>query len=147
METITCNHCLKDKPDAEFNWRRKSIGMRQRTCRECQKTQKNSWYQRNKEKHKTNVAENKQEHINATRQHIYEYLSTHPCIDCGEADPKVLEFDHVRGQKRGTVSRMIANGFSVQVIQKEIEKCEVRCANCHKRKTSQQQSWFRESWK
>ena len=66
--------------------------------------------------------------------HIMEYLSAHPCVDCGETDPIILEFDHVRGKKLGNVS-VIATKGSMKNLVAEIAKCEIRCANCHRRKT------------
>ena len=41
------------------------------------------------------------------------YFATHPCADCGESDPVVLTFDHVRGTKRGNVSDMIRDGLGL----------------------------------
>lgn len=64
---------------------------------------------------------------------IKNYLSKNPCIDCGEKDPLVLEFDHVRGRKKGGISDL--KRYSSKILLKEIAKCEVRCANCHRRKT------------
>ena len=61
-----------------------------------------------------------------------EYLKTHPCVDCGEHDPIVLEFDHVRGTKINCVSVGVKDSWSVEKLTEEINKCEVRCANCHK---------------
>jgi hypothetical protein len=46
----------------------------------------------------------------------------------------MLDFDHLR-DKKYNVSRMIHDGFSWKAIQKEIEKCEVVCANCHRLRT------------
>lgn len=61
------------------------------------------------------------------------YLEEHPCVDCEEADPVVLTFDHVRGEKLGTISDLLRKrGWEVVVA--EIKKCEVRCANCHLRR-------------
>ena len=48
----------------------------------------------------------------------------------------VLDFDHVRGKKRKAVSRMIGEGYGLIAISEEMAKCEVRCANCHRRKTA-----------
>lgn len=72
---------------------------------------------------------------------VWEYLSLHPCIDCSEADPIVLEFDHVRGEKVMEISDMLSKGFGWGRISEEIVKCEVRCANCHRRRTAIQQGW------
>jgi hypothetical protein len=55
----------------------------------------------------------------------------------------VLEFDHVRGDKLNSVSVLAYSlGASLKRIQTEIDKCEVRCANCHRRKTARQFGWF-----
>lgn len=79
------------------------------------------------------------------RQYCYDYLTTHPCVDCGVTDPTVLTFDHVRGRKYLVISRMIVNGCGLPKIQREIDKCEVRCANCHFRKTAKQLGFWKAS--
>lgn len=66
------------------------------------------------------------------KAYIQEYLRTHPCVDCGNTNPIVLDFDHVRGKKKYNVSIMSNCGYSLEVIQLEIDKCEIRCANCHR---------------
>ena len=58
------------------------------------------------------------------------------CVDCGESDPRCLDFDHVRGKKLRSVSLM-KTGYSVKVLREEIAKCEVRCANCHRKRTAE----------
>lgn len=72
---------------------------------------------------------------------VHEYLLGHPCTDCGEADPVVLDFDHVVGDKIDSISDMVRRGFSWVAIAEEIEKCEVRCSNCHRRRTAIQMGW------
>ncbi len=64
-----------------------------------------------------------------------EYLEAHPCTDCGESNPWVLEFDHVRGEKKNDVGKLVCMGRAVATIEAEIAKCEVVCANCHKIRT------------
>lgn len=75
------------------------------------------------------------------REYIWQYLSTHPCVDCGESDPAVLEFDHVRSSKRKEVTRLVRDGYGINALQQEISKCDVVCANCHKRRT------YKDSWR
>jgi hypothetical protein len=73
-----------------------------------------------------------------TFQKVFHYLQEHPCKDCGETDPVVLTFDHVRGKKIANIAAMMAAKYSWKTIEKEIAKCEVRCANCHTRKSAKQ---------
>lgn len=70
---------------------------------------------------------------------MIEYLGRHPCSDCGESDPRVLDFDHLPMQaKRFEISRAVnASTRSWAAILREIAKCEVVCANCHRRRTAQ----------
>lgn len=68
------------------------------------------------------------------RDFVKGYLLSHPCADCGEADHTVLEFDHV-GLKRSHVADLVWGERSLASITHEIDECEVRCANCHRRKT------------
>tara|TARA_R110001583_G_C5432044_1_gene388950 strand:+ start:131 stop:418 length:288 start_codon:yes stop_codon:yes gene_type:complete len=55
------------------------------------------------------------------------------CVDCGEKDSIVLDFDHVRGEKVGSIADM-GSSHSISSLKKEMRKCEVRCANCHRRR-------------
>ncbi len=60
------------------------------------------------------------------------YLRAHPCVDCGVADLRVLDFDHRPGSdKRKDVMQMVKEGFSIPRLLDEIHKCDVRCRNCH----------------
>ena len=54
------------------------------------------------------------------------------CIDCGENNPLVLDFDHVKGDKILAISDMSNKAYCIDKISEEMEKCEVRCANCHR---------------
>jgi hypothetical protein len=68
---------------------------------------------------------------------VCQFLAEHPCVQCGEADPIVLEFDHRDpAEKSGNVSNMVRNFASLSRLRAEIGKCQVLCANCHQRRTS-----------
>jgi hypothetical protein len=72
---------------------------------------------------------------------IDQYLRSHPCVDCGESDPVVLDFDHRDGvEKIETISVLRARGRREQLFA-EIAKCDVRCSNCHSRRTAMQFGW------
>ena len=93
------------------------------------------YYHANREKVKAKVNECGRRLAKRNRDYIEAYLLAHPCVDCGETDPVVLEFDHVRGAKKREVTAMGWRRCAIKTIQAEIDKCEVRCANCHKRAT------------
>jgi len=74
---------------------------------------------------------------------LFDYLSTKSCVDCGEKDPVVLDFDHKDPRtKFKTVARMRAGHYSWESVYAEIVKCEVRCSNCHRRKSYVQFGYF-----
>lgn len=75
---------------------------------------------------------------------VFKYLLFHPCIDCGEGNPIVLEFDHKPGTKEKvdkTVCYMVKVPYSLDKIKAEVAKCDVRCANCHRLKTAREQRY------
>jgi hypothetical protein len=75
---------------------------------------------------------------------VAQYKAERGCSDCGEMDPVVLELDHLdpstkdaklrRGSKWGRHQTMSALGW--KRLFTEVEKCEVVCANCHRRRTA-----------
>ena len=69
--------------------------------------------------------------ITELQDFIHQHLETHPCMDCGQNDPAVLEFDHVRGDKLFNVSNFMYNQADRWTVEREIEKCDVRCRTCH----------------
>jgi len=139
----TCRACGQEKPLDQFNWKYKSKGVRSATCRDCMRLYIRSHYRKNVDYYVKKALRRNQLHRKDNQQRIFHYLSTHPCVDCGEADPVVLEFDHIdRGTKTAEISRMVSSFMTWDKILKEIAKCEVRCANCHRRRTAKQQGWY-----
>lgn len=68
------------------------------------------------------------------------YLLSNPCIDCGESDPRVLDFDHRdAAEKSAEVMRLAQDGYSLNRVMTEIAKCDVRCRNCHAKVTYSRQ--------
>lgn len=128
----TCPNCKRDLCPEDFNKSSVRKDGMQSICRECQ----SSLYKRNRKCHLERVAVNRQRYTNEARSFVWDYLKTHPCAICGETDPVVLEFDHLRDKKM-CISEMIAQGYRAEKVAQEISKCQVLCANCHRRKTAQ----------
>ena len=55
----------------------------------------------------------------------------------------VLDFDHVRGVKIMGVAELLAGVYPLATLKAEVSKCDVRCANCHRRKTLRDQASYR----
>jgi hypothetical protein len=77
---------------------------------------------------------------------VAQYLAKHPCVDCGETDLRCLDFDHRDGAtKQSNVAKLLGDALSWNRVLVEIEKCDVRCANCHRRVTSERGAWWRQA--
>jgi hypothetical protein len=97
---------------------------------------KEVWYPKNKEKHISYVKRNKQR----VTEFIEKYKKERSCMDCGFSGkdyPYVLDFDHlnVGTSKAFTIGSWSHSVLSVVAIEREIEKCELVCANCHRIRT------------
>ncbi len=138
-----CSICKVEKSFEEFNKNKSKKDGLQSHCRNCSKTHFKSYWEKNKVKHFSAVKKRKQLALLNIKNFSYNYLSQHGCIDCGEKEPACLDFDHVKGDKFMEVSMMVRNGYSISKVKKEIEKCEIRCANCHRKKTAKDFGWYR----
>lgn len=139
----TCHACKKRKPFEEFNWRNKEKGIRNPTCRECSRLYIRTHYRNNTTYYLEKARRRNKVYSEECHRKVFEYFRAHPCVDCGESDPVVLEFDHSNPKtKVAAISEMISRQMSWGTILAEIEKCEVRCANCHRRKTAKENGWY-----
>ena len=56
------------------------------------------------------------------------------CERCGSGDPACLDYHHPDGvEKEMDVGTMITHGYGKDALETEIERCEVLCANCHRK--------------
>ena len=67
---------------------------------------------------------------------IRDYKTHNPCVECGENDPIVLDFDHRNpAEKLFNISSAINKTRDLSIVCAEIAKCDIRCSNCHRRRT------------
>lgn len=64
---------------------------------------------------------------------------TTPCADCGQKYPYyVMHFDHLPGfPKLFNLSRFHDYTHDIEVVKREMNKCDIVCANCHSIRTHQ----------
>lgn len=132
-----CSKCHKNKDKSEFNKNKTKKDGLQATCKECNKIASKKHYRSNKEKY---IARNQKVKLQA-RKFILNIFLNSQCIDCGETCPACLQFDHVKGDKVMAVSQLVTYG--VEAVKKEVEKCVIRCANCHAKKTAKDHGWYK----
>lgn len=104
-------------------------------CKKCVKQYDKERYPKTREKRRAQALKWRSETHRTNTTNIVRYLKKHPCVDCGEKDILVLEFDH---RNRATKLFDVCSGLESRtwaLINSEIEKCDIRCANCHRRKT------------
>jgi len=102
-------------------------------CRDCKRAIDRRYWRANSERLTPIRAHQKRRRRREARERVNSFLLGHPCVDCGEGDQVVLDFDHVKAPKSANVSALVAGGYEWSVIAAEIAKCVVRCANCHRR--------------
>ncbi len=107
---------------------------------EDRKANSRKHYQDNKEKYMERNRLARQRN----QQYVLSYLAENPCVDCGMTDARCLQFDHRDVElKTANVSKLIQAAVSIKKIQAEIDKCDVRCANCHSIRTCIQFGWYK----
>ncbi len=89
-------------------------------------------YEANKNKIKARTKKRNKEQKIKNRKFVAWVKNRSCCVDCGETNPLVLDFDHVEGIKIMNISDMARTSYSRETIMDEIDKCEIRCSNCHR---------------
>lgn len=146
MKTKQCSICQQTKKVSEFY---KSGKYWYPQCKECKRQKdKNTYHSNDKDKNRRLENDRRSRRIRNLRAKIFVYalLSKSKCIECGESRLETLDFDHVSGNKKANVSVMVRKGAPISSIKNEISKCEIRCANCHRVRTSKEFGWARSYW-
>ena len=141
---IKCGVCKEVKHFSNFNKNKSNTLGCQTICKKCSRERSRYYYSNNSDTHRLNVSKRNKKIYENIRLFIVNHLLNNPCVDCGESDIRTLHFDHIDPKdKLDDISNMVRRRIKKEVILKEIEKCEVRCANCHAKRTSVQFNWFK----
>lgn len=124
-----CRKCNQTKEIYHFKVKYIKTGKLQSYCIDCQRQYRKQHYEQNKEKYKKLIEKRKRE----IRDLYTDYKRNLRCSHCGEDESCCLEFHHRDNNKESNVSSMPFEGNSWESIKKEIDKCIVLCANCHRK--------------
>lgn len=138
---FSCSVCGGVKPSSAYSFADRAAGSLNWYCRDCQAAYRRTHYLANRPEYIRRASAQVKGRREQNRREVLTYLATHPCVECGVRDPLVLEFDHRDcDEKISEVSRLMMSKRWPRVLS-EIEKCDVRCVNCHRRRTSRQFDW------
>lgn len=136
-----CTRCGLEKPIEDFGIKKAGTTARMSYCRPCVRASSKAHYEANKSAY-LDRNKRKRKQLQTDRfGFLIEYFKTHPCVDCGQTDPIVLDFDHLRDKEFTIGSDLIDRPW--HEVLAEIEKCEVVCANCHRRRTARRAGYLR----
>ena len=136
-----CSRCGELKSLTEFTFKNRATGRLHSFCRACHKVWNRAHYERNRAKYIASAQRNNAIYIAENLRRLLEFLIDHPCVDCGETDPLVLDFDHRDPSKKRMAVSSLLRYASWSALEAEIAKCDIRCANDHRRRTARQFGW------
>ena len=130
-----CPRCKFELPIEDFGFRDRAHTKVQSYCRSCSNLAWTQWYSKgtNRESHRKLMSKRRARRNRRHRQLVDDAKSV-PCTDCGgRYPPHVMDLDHL-ADKQGEISRLMYSVGTERLI-REIAKCEVVCANCHRIRT------------
>jgi 5-methylcytosine-specific restriction endonuclease McrA len=136
METRICSQCKEEKNLTSdfFNYKDKANKKFRTDCKVCQNAKQNGCYKKKADYYKKVNKEYRSVLKEQNQKLLWDFLLKNPCVNCGETNPVVLELDHLRDKKYNIGDIIFCHTW--ESVQEEIEKCQVLCSNCHKKKTA-----------
>lgn len=125
-----CSTCKINKDISSFHKNPKKKDGVQSKCKDCCSLYHREHYLKNKQKYVNNASIRRMD----TKKVYSELKSKLKCVKCGENHPACLDFHHTDPTtKEYSIARMAGEGRSMVSIKKEMDKCIVLCANCHRK--------------
>jgi len=132
IERKICPHCGRNLPYSNFTFKDKTHTKLSSWCRDCQKEKAKEIRASNIEKYRSKDRENKSSAYKKKRGIINSYKEC-GCVICGEKEPVCLDFHHINPDDKNFDIGKQFHIKATETIIKEIHKCVVLCANCHRK--------------
>lgn len=130
MEEKKCTKCGRILPFDNFRWKNKALNKKHSHCKECEKEAERIRYAENKERRDEIIkraCQYKQENID-----LVETYKQRGCCKCGDKRSYVLDFHHIEPETKYNTIAHMTKSASKENLEKEIKKCVLLCANCHR---------------
>ncbi len=138
--TKYCKRCDQTLSVDQFTKASKRYDGLQSYCSDCMKKYRIEHYKTNKQAH---YDRNKK--TQAILRDFVLSIKNNPCMDCGIGypdEPWLMEFDHRDSKiKKNIISYFVSNG-SMDRLVKELDKCDLLCLVCHRRRTAKRGNWI-----
>ncbi len=141
-----CTVCKRTKKLTDFYLREKARNRYHSQCKQCYKDKRKFFakehYKKYGDAYRKRARIRKADMKRDRQDSMARYMKNRYCTSCGIDDIRVLDFDHLDpAEKSFTIARAINDAYSWERIQKEIKKCRILCANCHRIRTAEQYKW------
>lgn len=143
-----CTVCGKFKPETDYYFKNKYANKLHSQCKVCYSEKRKLFWEDHYGKYgngyRKRAMERNKKLKTQTKKLLLSHLANKSCEDCGNDDIRVLEFHHLDpSSKAFSIAKGMANTYSWVKILREIDKCQILCANCHKIKTAEEQGWYK----
>jgi len=124
-----CSKCKQEKNEIEFNKNAVRKDGLQSFCRVCDNERKRKYYAQNP----TRFFKYNDKRTQRLREEVQKYKTEKGCAHCGERDFRCLDFHHSDANLKVAEVSFLMRYRGEAAVWEEITKCEVVCANCHRK--------------
>jgi hypothetical protein len=129
-----CARCQIEKTLENFS--NKSAGRKNSYCKDCQSLYGKKHYAANSKKYMAR-AKNWNREYQRKKKMVLWILKSGACVDCNRKfSPWCMDYDHLGNEEKTmNVGTLVALRIGIKRMFDEIEKCELTCARCHRKRT------------
>lgn len=135
-----CISCNIEKSLEDFGKLKRNKDGLQSKCKDCKREYDNLFHNNRSEEQKIKKYIGQRKRVKEAAEFLSNYLDDKCCKHCGDSRKVVLEFHHLK-DKNFNLSEY--SGRSIETIKKEIEKCDILCANCHRVVTAEERGFYK----
>ena len=128
----TCPKCKTEKLLNAFARNKTKFDGHSTTCKSCHATYNKEWYAKNRNDRRKAIIARRNRQTQQNKEYVKSVKLA--CLKCGESAYECLDFHHIDStQKEHNITTLIRSGATIETCKKEINKCIVLCANCHRK--------------